>query len=126
MRTKLCLIALLLLPGCATAPWAVVDGDSASTADELHHDVTIFAIDGQSYPDGRTHQKLAPGFHQVQVKTTKAGTQGDARYRSLVLITEPCVRYDVVAQYKRRADIKNWTAVINARTPISDCTPPKR
>ena len=115
-----------MFSGCATQPWSVLDGDGATAVDELRHDVSISAIDGQYFPDFRTRRKIQPGFHQVQVETTKPRTQRKDSFRTTLLNAEPCIRYLLLAQYSERWNTKDWTVVVKEQAPISDCVAPKK
>ena len=97
---RLLIAPVLFLAGCASGPIAIVDGEGAKATESTQHNVTIIAVDGQQYFDGRYIQKLKPGFHYLQLASTKQGSRGEFSHRPFAFVAEACKRYTVYAKHK--------------------------
>lgn len=121
MRRVLFVLSLAALAGCASKPWSIIDGEGATAASDDQYNVTILSVDGQAFLDGRMQQKVEPGFHYLQVATTKKSRRGDATYQPFALTAAPCMRYVLFAQHESRLNNEDWSVVLKKQEPISGC-----
>jgi len=121
------ILCCLALSGCATMQWGEFDGQRLKKADPDVYDVIVVAIDGMARFDGRTIERLKPGFHLLQVASTRKGQHSEISTMSLPISVKPCTRYSFVAKYHQRVSIQNWELVATGETLMAGCEvqPPK-
>ena len=112
-----------LLAGCSTIPYGVFDGERVSRVDPDTYDLFVLAVDGQMDTDGRKTKNLKPGFHLLNVVSSKPGRRGELTFQPLPLTVEPCVRYRFVAKHAGRLDNQRWEPVLVGTNTIPGCNP---
>ena len=123
MNKKL-LLPLLLLGGCASSPYAVIDGTQSQISDENNYDVTIVSIDGKMQ-FGKQKKNVKPGFHYINVLTTKKLRSKNTEVQMFPVDAKECMRYEVSAQHKNGiAD--EWEVKLLREVPIPSCTPSEK
>lgn len=128
----LVLLALGLLPVATTttaraarpAPWSEITTNRAVASKPGEVDevgVRLVAIDGDLKFQQRVSYKLTPGWHLLHVATTRPDHRGDAPEQPLMLLTEPCVQYDLVAHHENAPGNARWQVKVKAESPIGTC-----
>ena len=117
-------VACLLASAQANAkkPWAVIDGDGAGNVDGDRYDVVIIAVDGNSDFDAPMLKRVEPGFHYVQLASTRQNGVIGNSYQPYAFMAEPCVRYVMYAQYENTGDRSPWHLVVGkSDKPVAGC-----
>lgn len=119
--------ALCMAVACATASareWAVVDGEVVTQADPNRYSVQIVSVDGTADFEAPTMKTLSPGFHYIQLASTRQDRRGGVTYVPYAFVAEPCTRYEVYAQYESALDRSPWQLVIaRSPKPLGGCKP---
>lgn len=89
-----------------------MDGEGAKLSDSTQFNVTILAVDGQRYFDGRYLQNLKPGFHYLQLASNKQGRRGEVTYQPFAFVAQACKRYTVYARHKQSFKIDDWQVIL--------------
>ena len=122
-------VALCMTAACATASarqWAVIDGELVGHANPNRFSVVIVAIDGKADFEAPTTKTITPGFHYVQIASTRQDRRGGAVYVPYAFMAEPCTRYEMYAEYESSLDRSPWQLVISKRSkPLGGCKPAK-
>lgn len=106
----------------AKKPWAVIDGDGAGNVDSNRYDVVVIAVDGNSDFDAPMLKRVEPGFHYVQLASTRQNGVIGNSYQPYAFMAEPCVRYVMYAQYENASDRSPWHLVVGkADKPVAGC-----
>lgn len=106
----------------AKKPWAVIDGDGAGNVDNNRYDVVIIAVDGNSDFDAPMLKRVEPGFHYVQLSSTRQNGVISNSYQPYAFMAEPCVRYVMYAQYENTSDRSPWHLVVGkSDKPVAGC-----
>ena len=110
-----------MLSSCSTIPYGVFDGERLSRVDPDIYDLFVLSVDGQMDTDGRKTKNLRPGFHLLNVVSSKPGHRGELTFQPLPLTVEPCVRYRFVAKHEGRLDNQRWEPVLAGTNVIPGC-----
>jgi hypothetical protein len=124
MKRKLSLVIMaIVLSGCTSKPYAIIDGSKSKRADQYSSDVVITGIDGQMIFDGRKIRNLEPGSHYVQLTSVKTDRQGRESYRPWAFNAEACKRYVVAAKHdpKKKFSSRYWEVELLRVEPIKGC-----
>ncbi|ACV25532.1 hypothetical protein [Kangiella koreensis] len=113
----------ILLSGCATGPYAIIDGSQSKITAKNSYDVIITGINGKMYFNGQKIKNIDVGPHYVQLTSTKAGSRGDISYQSWYFNAEPCKRYVVVANHDKDKQFSNnyWEVELLRVESIGGC-----
>lgn len=111
------------LIGCSTIPYGVFDGQRVSRVDPDIYDLFVLSVDGQLDADARKTRMLKPGFHLLNVVTSKPGRRGELTYQPLPLTVAPCTRYLFVAKHDDRLGNQRWEPVLAGTNEIPGCNP---
>jgi len=116
-------LILLILSGCASKPYAIIDGSRSKPGDQYTYDVLVGGVDGQLLMDTPTSWKVKPGTHLVQLISTKQGRRGDVTYQNWSFKAEACKRYIVVARHPQGKNLSNrvWSVELVKVEPILYC-----
>jgi hypothetical protein len=117
----------VVLAGCAAGeskPYAIIDGTKTRGVDVDTYEVLVFAVDGQLYPRGKREQRLTPGFHYLELVTTKRDKTGLVSRLPFAISAKPCVRYYVVAKHEKTLSDVRWRPVVIDEEPIAGCVAP--
>jgi hypothetical protein len=122
-------VALWMAAACATASarqWAVIDGEVVGHANPNRFSVVIVAIDGKADFEAPTVKTITPGFHYVQIASTRQDRRGQVVYVPYAFTAEPCTRYEMYAEYESSLDRSPWQLVITKGSkPLGGCKPAK-
>ncbi|GAA6186804.1 hypothetical protein [Aliiglaciecola sp. NS0011-25] len=89
-----------------------------------NYDVTIVSIDGKMEV-GTQVKNVKPGFHYINLATTKNVRSKVTELRMLPLDAKECMRYVVTAQHSNSiAD--EWEVKVLREEPILSCTPSEK
>ena len=88
-----------------------------------YYDLFVLSVDGQMDTDGRKTKNLKPGFHLLNVVSSKPGRRGELTFQPLPLTVEPCVRYRFVAKHAGRLDNQRWEPMLVGTNTIPGCNP---
>ncbi|MCL1103141.1 hypothetical protein [Shewanella saliphila] len=116
------IIGCLILAGCKSTPYAMIDGSQSKVSDADNYDVEIIAIDG-AFQSGKLTKNIKPGYHTVHLSTT-----GPLRSRKATstlvypLVAKECMRYVVSAQHGP-SNKDAWEIRVLDERPIPTCTP---
>ncbi|WP_218311785.1 hypothetical protein [Alteromonas antoniana] len=123
MKTTIVLLGTMMLLGCATSPYAIIDGTQSQVSDPDNYDVKILSVDGKRLPK-EDIENVSPGFHYINLVTTKRlNTRAkDADYKMLAIDVKECTRYLVTAQHKNSVR-DEWEPKVLREEPIKACTP---
>ncbi|MDO6694837.1 hypothetical protein Q4574_16185 [Aliiglaciecola sp. 3_MG-2023] len=129
MKFKKCLVCwlfvgLTLLSGCASTPYAIIDGTRSKASDLDNYDVTIVSIDGKMEV-GKQVENIEPGFHYINLATTKKVRSKVTEFRMFPLDAKECMRYVVTAQHDNSLD-DEWEVKLLREEPILSCTPSEK
>ena len=119
----------IVLCSCSTTPTATyygprhgtVDGFTTQRADPDIYSIKIVSVDGELYPDLPSRLSLKPGFHWLQVASTKTDFRGGFTYQPLPLNVEPCTNYRFVAKHDKSLSNRHWQVVENGKTVDENC-----
>lgn len=115
------IVAMLILLGCASGPYAILDGSSPNRADPDQYEVLILGVDGRLYPNGRREHRVDPGFHYMELATTKPDRRGGVTRMPFAINAKACTRYYVAAVHERELDSRGWHAKTVKEAPIPGC-----
>lgn len=120
------MISFVLLSGCASMQWGEFDGQRKKMADPDVYDVIVVAVDGRADFGGRTNYRLQPGFHLLQVASSKQGNHGEVSVIPLPISVKPCTRYSFAAKHHSRIGIENWDLLSTGETLMPGCEEPAK
>jgi hypothetical protein len=122
-------VAFWLVAACATATarqWAVIDGEVVGHANPNRFSVVIVAIDGKADFEAPMVKTITPGFHYVQIASTRQDRRGQVVHVPYAFTAEPCMRYEMYAEYESSLDRSPWQLVISkGPRPLGGCKPAK-
>ena len=124
MKLQLILpILTILIVGCSSKPYAIIDGSQSKITDDNSHDIVITGVDGKMLFDGMKTRKIDPGFHYTQLTSVKSGRRGDVTYQPWSLNAEPCKRYVIAAKHSKDKKFSNkyWDVELLRIEPILHC-----
>lgn len=101
--------------------YGLFDGTTTKAADPRVHELRVVSVDGELKTDLPTRVKLRPGFHWLQVASSKRGRRGEMTYQPLPLEVEPCMRYRFVAQHEKGFSTRRWQVVSVGQERRGDC-----
>lgn len=104
-----------------TGPWAKIAVGAAARANPDEHDILVIAIDGEMNFESRRAYRIAPGFHYLELASTKQGRRGDITRQPFAIEAKPCVRYELVATHEQRLSNRHWRVMVKAEKPITLC-----
>ncbi|MGI2104224.1 hypothetical protein ACRN9A_03520 [Shewanella frigidimarina] len=116
------IISCLILAGCQSTPYAMIDGSQSKISDADNYNVEIIAIDG-AFQSGKLTKNIKPGYHTVHLSTT-----GPLRSRKATstlvypLFAKECMRYVVTAQHGP-GNKDDWEIKVLDERLIPACTP---
>lgn len=117
--------SVCLMCACATTAarqWVVIDGNVVGRADSNRYSVVVMAIDGKADFETPTTVTITPGFHYLQLASTRQ--DGSRTVVPYALNAEPCARYALYAEYESRLDRSPWQLVITKDPkPLGRCKP---
>ncbi len=116
-------IPVILLSGCATDPYSIIEGGRSSMTDRNSYDVIISGVDGKKYFKNEKTKYVDPGPHRVELTSTKLDRGGDVTYKSWYFKAEPCKRYVVAAKHSKNQQFSNkhWEVDLVRVEPIPSC-----
>jgi len=97
----------MLLSGCATDPYSIIEGGRSSMTDRNSYDVIISGVDGKKYFKNEKMKYVDPGPHRVELTSTKLDRGGDVTYKTWYFKAEPCKRYVVAARHSKNQQFSN-------------------
>jgi hypothetical protein len=102
--------------------WSVIDGEVVGRADPNRFGVVIVAVDGTADFDAPSTKTISPGFHYVQIASTRPQRRNTLNYVPYAFMAEPCRRYVMYAEYESPADNSPWQLVIEKDPkPLGGC-----
>lgn len=116
------IISCLILAGCKSTPYAMIDGSQSKVSDANNYNVEIVAIDG-AFQSGKLTKNIKPGYHTIHLSTT-----GPLRSRKAMstlvypLVAKECMRYVVTAQHGP-GNKDDWEIRVLDERLIPACTP---
>jgi hypothetical protein len=122
MKSAFIALSLACLAACSSIPYGEVNGQRTKFSDPDVYDVIIVAVDGQMYMDGRTVMRLVPGFHLLQLASSKHDSRGNVAYQPYPLNVNACTRYKFVAKHERKFKIDDWQVVPDGEEKITPCS----
>jgi hypothetical protein len=99
------------------------DGRAPGSTGKDTYDIVLYAVDGKLQMDQPVESALDPGFHWLQVASTKSNRHGQVTYQPLPLQVAPCTIYRFHAQHERTMSIDHWKIVANGTRVRGDCPP---
>ncbi len=111
----------VLLTACAAKPYAIIDGTRSQASDTDNYDVNIVSIDGKMEV-GVQSKKVTPGFHYINVMTTKNLRSQTSKPQMFPVDAKECTRYLVTAQH-RNGLADEWEVKLLREEPILSCIP---
>jgi hypothetical protein len=126
MTKTLTLSALLtatLLTGCASAPYARLEGDRYYQTSLDTYPVIVSAVDGSS-TSANIPVLVEPGRHEIRVQALPNKMQRFGEIRTVSLDLAPCTRYWLVA-VKTNALAADFDVKIDHSEPMAGCAVPK-
>ena len=125
---SLALVLTILLSGCKTAPYAIIDGSQSKVTDQHSYDVIISGVDGKMYFGANKTKNVEPGSHYVRLTSTKQSRRGDVTYQPWYFNAEACKRYIVAAKHSDNKKFSNkyWEVEVLRVEPILSCELPKK
>ena len=101
--------------------YGAFDGEVITRADPKVYDLLVVAVDGKHHPDLPTKVKMRPGFHWLEVASSKRGRNGELTRQSLPLNVESCTTYRYAAKHDGSLSNRRWSIIgIEAVTDL-DC-----
>jgi hypothetical protein len=86
--------------------------------------VLIVSVDGRADCEAPATKNIEPGFHYVQLASSRRDRRGGLAYVPYAFVAEPCIRYEVYAEYESSLDRSPWQLVINKDPkPLAGCKP---
>jgi hypothetical protein len=127
MTKTLSLSALLLgaavLAGCASPPYARLEGARYFHTNLDTYPVIVSAVDGAS-TSANIPVLVEPGRHAVRVQALPNGVQRFGEIRTVSLDLAPCTRYWLVA-VKSSPLATDFDVKVDYSEPIAGCAAPK-
>ena len=120
-------LALPLVTGlsaCASGPdtRSLIYGDRADDADPDQYDVLIIAADGEMmFGEEQTRLRLKPGFHYLEIATTKEFPGRELVRQPFAIEVKPCMRYQLVAQHESKTLKSAWRVVVKKEEANEAC-----
>lgn len=105
----------------SSAPYAVIDGTNHDATDTNNYPVLVHSLDGEAYWDGRDYVNMKPGFHYLEIISTKPGKDGYFTELPFAIMAKPCVRYELSAQHVGTLDNDRWAIRVLGEKPIGSC-----
>jgi hypothetical protein len=125
--SKRCLLGFLLLFASASAyavedgPWSEIRvGDVADNRDQ-NYDLTLIAVDGSRDVPSESVYELAPGTRSLRLASKKRSESGAITALPYTIELQPCIRYELVADYAQPQANRRWQIVVKNRMPIKSC-----
>lgn len=122
------IVVAIAASGCASGPYAVINGHVGAAAPFNISGVIITEVDGRAYFDGKQKLDIKPGSHAVEVMTTRRVTRDSAAAKQSVpastqihITAKPCMEYHVIARHDSGAEDSPWRAEIARVEPIAGC-----
>lgn len=119
------LVCLMCVYATASArQWVVIDGNVVGRADPNRYSVVVLAVDGKADFDAPSTRTITPGFHYLQLASTRQDRRGAVTAVPYAFFAEPCTRYAMYAEYESRLDRSPWQLVITRDPkPLGRCKP---
>ncbi len=102
-------------------PWSEISVGVASRSSADEYDVLVVAIDGSMEFEPRRIYAMAPGFHYLELASTKVGRGGELTSQPFAIEAKPCIRYELVAIHTDRMSNRRWRPTVKRETPIRSC-----
>ncbi|GAC13678.1 hypothetical protein [Aliiglaciecola lipolytica] len=118
------LVSVIVLSGCVARPYAIIDGTRSKASDLDNYDITIVSIDGKMEV-GTQVKNVKPGFHYINVVTTKNLRSKVYEPRMFPVDAKECMRYVVTAQHDNNL-VDDWEVKLLREEPILSCTPSEK
>ncbi|MCL1097636.1 hypothetical protein [Shewanella gelidii] len=122
MNNKLFVVMVIFIGGCASTPYAVIDGSLSKASDPNNHDVSIVSIDGKMEFNKKSKKNVKPGFHYINLLTTKKLKRKSSSLKMFPVEAKECTKYVVTAQHKNNLS-DEWEVRVLREVPIPSCTP---
>ena len=122
MSLSVLLAGAALLAGCASPPYARLEGDRYYRTTLDTYPVIVSAVDGSS-TSAHIPVLVEPGRHEVRVQALPTSTQRFGEIRTVTLDLAPCTRYWLVA-VKPSPLAADFAVKIDHSEPIAGCTAP--
>jgi len=118
---KLLLPIFLVLAGCKSTPYAVIDGGRKVISDDNNYEVRIKVIDGKQIFSNNIKRNIEPGPHLILLETTKKHRgRSETREAWFPVEAKPCTKYRVSAQYENSLS-QFWEVKLIETTEIPSC-----
>ena len=112
-----------LLAGCASPPYARLEGERYFRTSLDTYPVIVSAVDGSS-TSANIPVLVEPGRHEVRVQALPTQTQRFGDVRTVTLDLAPCTRYWLVA-VKPNPLSAAFDVKVDYSEPIAGCVAPK-
>lgn len=113
------IFAAAFLAGCSSTPYSVIDVTHSQVSDPDNYDARILSIDGKM-ATYRGREKIDPGFHYINLQTTKPLKSKVSDYHLYALDAKPCTRYLLTAQHDNSVT-DNWEVRLLREEKIEAC-----
>jgi hypothetical protein len=117
------LLAAALLAGCASPPYARLEGERYYQTRLDTYPVIVSAVDGSS-TSAHIPVLVEPGRHDVRVQALPNRVQRFGEIRTVSLDLAPCTRYWLVA-VKTSPLATDFDVKVDHSEPIAGCAVPK-
>ena len=123
MNKLIVVITLLLVTGCKSTTWSVIDGSKSKIGDNNNYDVLITSIDGKRFFDTLKYRKIEPGFRYLQLTSTNPKVSDKYVTKPFAIMAKPCVKYFVTANQKNnnKNESDNWVVKVIGEEKIPSC-----
>ena len=123
LHPSVLLAGAALLAGCASPPYARLEGERYYRTSLDTYPVIVSAVDGRS-TSANIPVLVEPGRHAVRVQALPTATQRFGEIRTVTLDLAPCTRYWLVA-VKSSPLAADFDVKVDHSEPIAGCTVPK-
>ena len=117
-------ISIVLLFGCSSAPYALLDGERSLVVDPDNYDVYVVSVDDKLIFDKRRRLMLKPGSYRITLGSTRPQVSlGQPEYKEIILNAKPCMRYVLSAQHENNLSLADpsWEILVLDERIIKEC-----
>ena len=124
MTTRfLALAAAAALAGCASEPFAYLEGRRYFQADMHSYNAAVISVDGKDYLQRPV--RIEPGRRTIVLQAPPVAGFRYGTQRTLEVDIEPCKRYYFAAVRKNALD-QDWEPRVDYVEPIAGCDPARK
>jgi hypothetical protein len=120
MRPLICVLGILMLAGCGTAPMSLLEGQPYHRTHLNRYPVNIVAVNGH-FSTQHPRQVYA-GVSTIVVEAAPVGGMRIAKQQALAFKVLPCTRYYLAAERETSLS-QDWKLVVDHTEPIGGCNP---